>query len=144
MAEVKIESVISKMRIRPIRKETWDLSDIGKELAKVSTMDTGDAMNFGYKLFEIIINGVNQGIAIKLDKLCTITVSCDVDGNVKPSLRATHQLRMALKSYEGDYVNEENRGLDNEGFARKWLEQNPDDTVRMLDGSVRSPADFGL
>jgi hypothetical protein len=144
VAEKKIESVISIMRMRPIHKETWDLSDIGKELAKVSTLDTGDAMNFGYKLFEIITNGVNQGIAMKLGDLCIITVSCDVDGNVKPSLQPRPKLRMALKSYEGDFVNEENKGLDDEGFARRWLEQNPDDTVRMRDDSIRSPADYGL
>ncbi len=144
MAKKKIQSIISSMRIRPVRKETWDLSDIGKELAKVSTLDTGDAMNFGYKLFDIIVDGVNEGIAMKLGKLCTITVSCDTDGNVKPSLRAMPQLKAALKAYEGDFNNEENKGLDDEGFARKWLEENPGDTVEMRDGTVRAPADFGL
>ncbi len=144
MAVVKIQSVINSLRVRPVRKETWDLSDIGKELAKVSTMDTGDAMNFGYKLFDIIIEGVNQGIAMKLGKLCTITVSCDVDGNVKPSLRSTHQLRTALKSYEGDLANEENKGLDDDGFARTWLEDHPDDTIEMRDGTIKAPSDYGL
>ena len=142
--EKTIQGVINSLRIRPVRKETWDLSDIGEELAKVSTLDTGDAMNFGYKLFDIIIDGVNQGIAMKLGKLCTITVSCDIDGNVKPSLRAMPQLKTALRSYEGDFNNEENKGLDDDGFARKWFEDNPGDTIKMRDGTVKTPADYGL
>ncbi|MCP4608469.1 MAG: hypothetical protein GY845_07130 [Planctomycetes bacterium] len=144
MTQRKIQGVINSLRIRPKRKATWDLSDIGEELAKVSTLDTGDAMNFGYKLFEIIVDGVNEGIAMKLGKLCTITVSCDTDGNVKPSLRAMSQLRTALKSYEGEFKNSENKGLDEDGFAKKWLEEHPDDTVEMRDGTIRTPADYGL
>ncbi len=104
--EKTIQGVINSLRVRPVRKETWDLSDIGEELAKVSTLDTGDAMNFVYKLFEIIADGVNEGIAMKLGKLCVVTVRCDTNGNVKPSLRATPQLKTALKSYEGEFNNE--------------------------------------
>ena len=144
MAVVKIQSVINSLRIRPVRKETWDRSDIGEELAKVSTMDTGDAMNFGYKLFDIIVDGVNKGIAMKLGKLCIVTVSCDTDGNVKPSLRPMAQLKTALKSYEGEFTNEENKGLDDDGFARKWLEEHPEDTIKMRDGTIKTAADYDL
>ena len=142
--EKTIQGVTNSLRVRPVRKETWDLSDIGEELAKVSMLDTGDAMNFGYKLFDIIENGVNKGIAMKLGKLCLITVSCDVHGNVKPSLQPMTQLKTALKSYQGDLVNEENKGLDDDGFARKWFEDNPGDTIKMRDGTVKAPADYGL
>jgi len=31
MAEVTIQSVIAKLRVRPIREATWDLEDIGRD-----------------------------------------------------------------------------------------------------------------
>jgi len=34
--------------------------------------------------------------------------------------------------------------LDDDGFARKWLKENPDDTVIMWDGSTRTKDDYGL
>ncbi len=144
MPDVKIHTIINKLRVRTVREETWDLDDIGRELAKVSTMDTGDAINYIYKLFDIIIDGVTRGIHMKLGKLCIIGISIDVDGNVKPMLRATSVLRRAVKLYEGRYKNPENRGLDDEGFARKWLELNPDDRVIMRDGTARTKDNYGL
>ncbi len=53
-------------------------------------------------------------------------------------------LRTAVKAYQGRFKNTENRGLDDEGFARKWLEGHLDDTVVMRDGSTRTRNDFGL
>jgi len=58
--------------------------------------------------------------------------------------RATSQLKTALKSYEGDFNNEENKGLDDDGFALKWFEDHPDDTIKMRDGTVKAPSDYGL
>ncbi len=144
MAEVKIQNVINSLRIRPIREDTWDIEDIGKELAKVSEMDTGDALNFTYKLFDILVDGVNQGIHMKLGKLCIVGVSCDVGGNVKPTFRATNDLRTAMRAYRGKFKNAPNKGLDDEGFARKWLEDNLDDSIVMRDGSTRTRVDYGL
>ncbi len=144
MAQVTIQTVINKLRVRTVHEDTWDLDDIGRELAKVSTMDTGDALNFTYKLFDIIEDGITRGIHMKLGKLCIVGNSIDVDGNVRPALRATPALRRAVKAYAGRYKNLENKGLDDEGFARRWLELYPDDEVIMRDGSIRTRADYGL
>jgi hypothetical protein len=144
MAEIKIHSVINKLRIRPVREATWDLEDIGRELAKVSEMDTGDAINYTYKLFDIIVEGMNRGTHMNLGKLGVLGVSTDVAGTTKPSFRASPDLRTAVKAYRGRMKNTGNKGLDDEGFARKWLEEHPDDTVIMRDGSRRTKADYGL
>ena len=144
MAEIKIQSIINKLRIRTVREDTWDLEDVGKDLAKVSEMDTGDAINFIHKLFDIIVDGVNEGIHMNLGKLCVVGVGCDVDGNVKPTFRASPDLRAEFRAYRGRFKNSENKGLDDDGFARKWLNENPDDTVIMRDGSTRTKDDYGL
>ena len=144
MAEIKIQHVINKLRVRPVREATWDLDDIGRELAKVSEMDTGDAINFTYKLFDIVVEGMNQGIHMNLGKLGVLGVNMDVAGNAKSNFRASPDLRTAVKAYRGRMKNAGNKGLDDEGFARKWLEEHPDDTVIMRDGSRRTKADYGL
>lgn len=144
MAEVSIQSVISKLRVRTVRKDTWNLENVGRELAKTSEMDTGDAINFTYKIFDIIIENVNQGVHVNLGKLGTVGVSADTQGNVKPTFRASSDLRTAVKAYQGSFKNSANRGLDEEGFARKWIEEHLDDSVVMRDGSTRSRTDFGL
>jgi len=140
--ELGIQAITNKLRIRAVREDTWDLTDIGREFAKTSEMDTGDALNFTYKLFDIIVDNLNRGIHIKLDRLCTIGVSVDVAGNVRPSFRADSELRAMVRAYQGQFKNAENKGLDDEGFARKWLEANPEDTVIMRDGSERTAADY--
>ena len=44
MAEIKIQSVINKLRIRTVHKETLDR--IGEQLALMSELDAGDAINY--------------------------------------------------------------------------------------------------
>lgn len=144
MAEIKIQSVINKLRIRTVHKETWDLDRIGAELAKVSEMDTGDAINFTYKLFDIVVDGITQGLHMDLGKLCIIGTDCDVQGDVKATFRPSPELRRAVKAYRGRFKNAANKGLDDEGFARKWLSEHLDDTVVMRDGSTRTKDDYGL
>jgi hypothetical protein len=39
--------------------------------------------------------------------------------------------------FKGQVANRENAGLDDEGFAQRWLELHPEDTVVMRDGSTR-------
>jgi hypothetical protein len=144
MAEVKIQSVISSLRIRPVREATWNLEDIGRELAKVSEMDTGDAINYTYKLFDIIVDGLIRGTHMNLGKLGVLGVNMDVAGNPKPTFRPSPDLRTSVKAYRGRMKNAGNKGLDEEGFARKWLEEHPDDTVIMRDGSQRTKTNYGL
>ena len=144
MAEINIQAVITKIRIRPVRKNTWDIEDVGSELAKVSEMDTGDAINFTYKLFDMIIENLQKGVHLNLGKLGVFGVGSDVQGTVKPTFRFSNDIRNAVKAYQGSFKYAENRGLDDEGFARKWLEANPEDTVIMRDDSTRVPADYGL
>ena len=145
MAEIDIMSVINKLRPRPERKGTLTIEDIGKELAKVSGMDTGDVHNFIYKLSDIITDSVNQGYHVNMGRLGVFGVSCDLDGNTKPTHRASFEFRKAVRTgYEGDFKNPANKGLDDKGFARKWLEDHPKDTVVMRDGSIRTKDDYGL
>jgi hypothetical protein len=59
-------------------------------------------------------------------------------------IRSSADMRAGFRAYRGRFKNAENRGLDDEGFARKWLEENPDDTVIMRDGSTRTRDDYGL
>jgi len=142
MAEISIQSIISKIRIRTVREDTWDLEDIGRALANTSEMDTGDAINFTYKLFDMIVENVNRGIHMKLGKLGTVGVSVDTQGTVKPSFRSSSELRTAVKAYNGRFKYAENRGLDDEGFARTWLAEHPEDIVQMRDGTTRTQADY--
>ena len=144
MAEIKIHSVINKLRIRPVREDTWGLEDIGRELAKVSEMDTGDAINMTYKLFDIVVDGLTRGVHMNLGKLGVLGVTMDVAGTAKPSFRASPDLRTSVKAYRGRVKNAGNKGLDDEGFARRWLEEHLDDTVIMRDGSQRTRTDYGL
>ena len=144
MAEVTLQTVINKLRVRTVREDTWNLDDVGRELGKVSEMDSGDAINFTYKIFDIIIENVNRGTHVNLGKLGTIGVSVDVQGNVKPTFRASKDLRTAVKAYQGSFKNAGNRGLDEEGFARVWIADHLDDTVRMRDDTIRSRTDYGL
>ena len=117
MKDMSILSVINKLRIRPVRE------DVGRELAKTSELDTGDAINYTYKRFDIIIENVNRGTHIKLVKLGTVGVSPDVAGNTKPTFRFSKDMKTAVKTYQGEFKNAKNRGLDDEGFARKWIEK---------------------
>ncbi|NUM47971.1 MAG: hypothetical protein HUU38_24975 [Anaerolineales bacterium] len=144
MAEIKLLSLISKLRVAPVREDTWDLEDIGRELAKVSEMDTGDAINITYKLFDLITEGVNRGIHVSLGKLGTLGVTADTQGQVKPTFRASSALRTAVKAYGGKFKNAANKGLDDEGFAQTWLKDNLNDTVIMRDGTTRTRASYGL
>lgn len=144
MAEIKLTAVISKLRVSTVREDTWDLEDIGRELAKVSEMDTGDALNFTYKLFEMITDAVNRGTHVNLGKLGTIGVTADTQGVVKPTFRASKDLRTAVKAYGGKFKNAANKGLDDEGFAQAWIKNNLDDTVIMRDGTTRTRTNYGL
>ncbi len=144
MAEIHIVSVINKLRPRPERVDTWDIEDVGKELSKISSMDTGDAVNFIYKLSGILSNCMQEGIHVKLDKFCIVGISCDLDGNVKSTMQPASEIQKAAQASRVKLKNAENKGLDDEGYARKWLEQNPDDVVIMRDSSRRTRDDFGL
>ncbi len=49
MAEVKIISVISKLRPKVVRGRTVDLDALAEEIAEQSGFDLGDARDFAYK-----------------------------------------------------------------------------------------------
>jgi hypothetical protein len=69
---------------------------------------------------------------------------CDVHGNLRRIFRASPDIRAGFRVYRGHFKNAKNKELDDEGFARKWLEANPGDTVVMQDGSTRTRDDYGL
>ena len=144
MAKRKIHTIINKRRIRPKRKGTLTIDDIGEELSKVSGMDVGDLKNLIYKLAVIIIASIIKGYHVNLGELGVFGISCDVKGNVKFSWRASPKFQKALRAHEIQFKNPENKGLDDEGFAHKWLEDYPDDIIEMRDSSERTKDDYGL
>jgi hypothetical protein len=54
-----------------------------------------------------------------------------------PHLRMLHS-SSARTQFRGSFINGENTGLDEEGFAARWLELHPEDTVVMRDGTTRT------
>ena len=69
----------------------------------------------------------------------SFSVSCDKDKNPRANYRATKGIKDVLATdFRGTFTNSGNAGLDDEGFAQRWLELNPGDSVVMRDGSTRT------
>ena len=67
------------------------------------------------------------------------SISCDKDKNLRANYRAAQGIKDVLATdFRGGFINGGNAGLDDEGFAQRWLELNPEDTVIMRDGSTRT------
>lgn len=139
MAEIQILGVISKLRPRVKQGHTIDLDDLADEIAYQSGFDRGDARDFTFKFARTLVDHLKYGNYVKLGELGSFRVSCDKNRNLNVSYRATPAVKTELANgFRGEFINGANAGLDEEGFAELWLEQNPEDTVIMRDGTTRT------
>ena len=140
MAEINILAVVSKLRPRVKRNYTYTLDDIADEIAIQSGFDKGDARDFAYKLSQSMINHLKFGDSVKMGDIGSFAVSCSKDKDLKIAYRATSELKRELTGFRGAFVNGQNAGLDMEDYAQLWLEEHPEDTVVMSDGTTRTAA----
>jgi hypothetical protein len=139
MAEIKILSVISKLRPKVKRGRTIELDDIADETARYTGVDRGGARDFAYKFAQSLIEHLKFGDYVKLGEIGSFYVSCDKDKNLRINYRASKEADGGLaQDFRGAFVNGEYAGLDDEGYAQRWLELHPEDTVVMRDGSTRT------
>ena len=139
MAEVQILGVIGKLRPRVKRERRVDLDDLADEIAVQSGFDRGDARDFAYKFAHSMAAHLKFGETVKLGDMGCFHVACDKDLNLRVHYRATKSLKGELATdFRGSFVRPGNAGLDEEGYAQLWLEENPLDTVVMRDGSLRT------
>jgi hypothetical protein len=69
----------------------------------------------------------------------SFSVTTDVDLDMRVSYRSSRTIDDELDAdFKGQIVNRENAGLDDEGFAQRWLALHPEDAVVMRDGSTRT------
>jgi nucleoid DNA-binding protein len=139
MAEIRILSVIAKLRPRIERGRVVNLDELADEIADQSGFDRGDARDFAYKFAQGLVRHLARGNYVKLGDVGSFSVDCDKDKNVKVKYRASKGIgNELLTDFRGTFINAENAGLDEEGFAARWLELHPEDTVIMRDGSTRT------
>jgi len=139
MSEIKLIAVIGKLRPKVKRGRTVVLDDMADEIADQSGHDRGDARDFGYKFSQVLVRHLKLGDYVKLGDIGSFSVSCDKDKNLRVGYRAPKALNDELEQdFRGEFVNSGNAGLDDEGYAQRWLELNPGDTVIMRDGTTRT------
>jgi len=64
--------------------------------------------------------------------IASFYTSSDKDKNLRTTYRASKSINRELaQDFRGEFLNGENAGLDDEGFARRWLELHPEDTAIM-------------
>jgi hypothetical protein len=69
----------------------------------------------------------------------SFSVTTDVDLDMRVSYRSSRTIDDELDAdFKGQIVNRENAGMDDEGFAQRWLALHPEDTVVMRDGTTRT------
>jgi predicted histone-like DNA-binding protein len=138
MAEINILAVISKLRPKIKRNSTIELDDIADDIAVQSGFDRGDARDFAYKLARALVKHLRYGHYVRLGEIGGFSVTCDKNKKVKVSYRTSATVKKVLaEEFRGEFINNGNAGLDDEGFAQLWLEQNPGDIVIMRDGTTR-------
>jgi nucleoid DNA-binding protein len=139
MSTIQILAVISKLRPRVQRLRTFDLDKLADELAIQSGFDRGHARDFAYKLARNMVGHLVLGDSVKLDELGSFSVTCDKNKQTRVSYRAAPMVKRAVNGdFQGSFINGDNAGLDEEGFAQRWLDEHPEDTVVMRDGTTRS------
>jgi nucleoid DNA-binding protein len=139
MAEINIIAVIGKLCPKVKRGRTVELNDLADEIALQSGFDRGDARDFAYKFALGLINHLKFGDYVKLGEIGSFYVTCDKNKNLRVVYRSSREMNNELSvDFRGDYTENENAGLDDEGYAQRWLELNPEDVVIMRDGSTRA------
>jgi len=118
MAEIKILSVIAKLRPRIERGRVVDLDELADEIAEQSGFDRGDARDFAYKFARGLVNHLALGDYVKLGEVGSFSVDCDKDKKVGGVYRGSKEIDDTLSTrFRGTFVNGENAGLDDKGFA---------------------------
>jgi len=139
MAEINIIAVIGKLRPKAKQRRTVELDDLADEIAEQSGFDRGDVRDLAYKFARSLIRHLKHGDYVKLGEIGNFYITCDKDGQLRAVYRASKAIRRELTfDFRGEVAGRENIGLDEEGYARRWLELHPDDTVIMRDGSSRT------
>jgi len=139
MADIKLISVISKLRPKVEHGHTIELDMLADEIAEQSGFDRGDARDFAYKFSHTLVNHLKLGDYVKLGEIGSFTVDCNKDKQLKVSYRASNDIKDELnRNFQGDFINGGNVGLTDEEYAALWLNDHPTDTVIMRDGSTRT------
>lgn len=139
MAEIKILGVITKLRPKVKRGRTVDLDNLADEIATQSGFDRGDARDFAFKFAQALVGHLKLGDYVKMGDVGSFSVSCDKDKNLRVNYRTSKQIQDELdRDFQGEFINAGNTGLDEEGYAQRWLELHPEDAVIMRDGSTRT------
>ena len=138
MAQINNLAVIGKLCPKVERGRVVELDDLADEIADQSGFDRGDARDFAYKFAKEMANHLKLGDYVKLGDIGSFSVTTDVDLDLRVGYRSSRIIDDELDTdFKGQIANRENAGLDDEGFAQRWLELHPEDTVVMRDGSTR-------
>ncbi len=139
MSEIKIIAVIGKLRPRVKPGRLVDMDDLADEIAAQSGFDRGDARDFAFKFARALVGHLRIGDYVKMAEMGSFYLSCDKDKKLKVAYRASRDVNdWIARDFRGEFINGGNAGLDDEGYARRWLELHPGDTVVMRDGSTRT------
>jgi nucleoid DNA-binding protein len=138
MSDVNILTVINKLRPKVERSKIVKLNNLVDEVVEQSSLNRRDARDFANKLMDVVLAHLKQADYVKLGEVGSLSVSCDKDQKLRVNYRASKAISGALAGeFKGQFSNAENVGLDEEGYAQRWLEQNPGDVVMMRDGTSR-------
>ncbi len=139
MSDVNILTVINKLRPKVERGKIVKLNNLVDEAIEQSGIDRQQARKFAQALTEVIVENLKKANYVKFGEVGSFSVSCDKDQKLRVNYRATKGINDELATnFSGEFTNSENIGLDEEGYAQRWLEQNPSDTVVMRDKTTRS------
>jgi nucleoid DNA-binding protein len=139
MAQVNIMAVIARLRPKVQQGRVIELDDLADEIAEQSGFDRGDARDFAFKFAQGLVRHLKYGDYVKLGDVGSFRVDCDKDKKLQVAYRASKVITDELgDGFRGEFVNGENAGLDDEGYAQRWLALHPEDTVVMRDGSTRT------
>jgi nucleoid DNA-binding protein len=127
------------LRPKVKRGRSKTLDDIADEIAEQSSFDKGDVRGIGYKFAKELIRHLKYADYIRMGDLGSFYVTCDKDKKLSANYRASKVINGEIRTdFRGEFVNGENAGLDDEGYAQLWLRDNPGDQVVMRDGTTRT------
>ncbi len=140
MSEVNILTVINKLRPKVERKKIVKLNNLVDEaVEQVVDVNRRAARELAARITDVLIGHLKQADYVKFGDVGSLSVSCDKDKKLRVNYRASKSINDALaQDFKGTFLNNENVGLDEEGYARRWLEQHPEDAVVMRDKTTRT------
>lgn len=141
MSDVNILTVINQLRPKVERGKIVKLNNLVNDIYGKTNLSRRDAHDFARKLTQAIIDNLAQANYVKLGEIGSLSISCDKNQALRVNYRASKAITQDLnEKFKGNFTNSNNIGLDEEGYAERWLEQHPEDTVIMRDKSTRSKA----